>query len=118
MSIFSRILGHSKSTLRGLGIALGAAASAGIVGAAQQFAQTGQVSDMKPYIAAAVAAAVPAVVGAFSEDEAPKPSLSDAATRAATAIEEAGTLYASRKADEVIAKLQEQIAEATAVPTK
>ncbi len=109
MNIFKNILGHAKSTTIGLITALGAAGAAGITGAATQFGQSGQTTDWKPYAAAAVAAAVPALVGAFSTDPAAKPALSESAQKAAAAIEAAGTAYAARKAEEVIVNLQRQL---------
>lgn len=108
MSIFKNVFGSIKSTLVGLLTAAGAATAAGVTGAATQFGQTGNTTDWKPYAAAAVAAAVPAIVGAFSKD--PQPPLSEPAQKAALAIEQAGQDYAAKKADEVIAKLQQQLA--------
>ena len=110
MNFLSRIFGHAQSTVKGLLTGLGTGAAAGAVAAATQFSQTGNVTDWKPYAAAAVAATVPAIVGAFSEDPAAPTPLSESAQKAAAAIEQAGQDYAARKADEVIAKLQEQLA--------
>lgn len=108
MSIWGNILGSMKSTLAGLLTSAAAVAAAGATGAATQFGQTGNTTDWKPYAAAAVASAIPALVGAFSKD--PAPPLSEPAQKAAIAIEQAGETYAARKADEVIAKLQDQLA--------
>lgn len=104
--MFKNVFGSIKSTLFGLFTAAAAVAAAGATGAATQFGQSGQTTDWKPYAAAAVAAAVPALVGAFSKD--PQP-LSEPAQKAAIAIEQAGQDYAAKKADEVIAQLNEQL---------
>lgn len=112
MSIFSNILGHGKSTLVGLLTALGAAAAAGVTGAATQFGSNPQVTSWTPYAAAAVAAAVPALVGAFSKDPPPPTSYSQQAQKVAQAVEDAGAVYAAQKADQVIKDLQQQLGQA------
>lgn len=109
MSFFSNILGHTKSTLVGLLTSLGAAAAAGVTGAATQFGTSPQTTDWKPYAAAAVAAAVPAIVGAFSKDPPPAPAYSAQARQVAEAVDQASQEYAARKADEVIKNLQQQL---------
>lgn len=109
MSIFANIFGHAKSTLTGLLVALGAASAAGVTAAATQFGTNPQTTSWTPYAAAAVAAAVPALVGAFSKDPEQPKTLTKSAQMAAAAIEQAGTDYAARKADEVIANLQQQL---------
>lgn len=112
MSIFSNILGHGKSTLVGLLTALGAAAAAGVTGAATQFGQQPQTTDWKPYAAAAVAAAVPAIVGAFATDPPPPPTYSQQAQLVAVAIDQASKEYAAQKANQVIKDLQKQLGQA------
>ena len=107
MSIWGNVFGHAKSTLIGLLTSAAAVAAAGATGAATQFGNNPQVTDWKPYAAAAAAAAIPALVGAFSKD--PPATLSEPAQKAATAIEQAGRDYAAIKADEVIANLQKQL---------
>ena len=104
MSIWSNIFGSLKSTVKGLftGIGTGAVAAAG------QFASNPQTTDWKPYAAAALVAAVPAVVGALSKDES-QPVTSETAQKVAQAVEDAGKAYAAKKADEMIVKLQEQL---------
>lgn len=109
MSVFSSILGHGKSTLAGLLTSLGAVAAAGVTGAATQFGSSPQTTDWKPYAAAAMAAAVPALVGAFSKDPPPPPAYSQQAQAVAEAIDRASEDYAARKADEVIRYLQQQL---------
>lgn len=111
MSIWGNIFGHAKTTITGMLTALGAAAAAGVVGAAQQFGQSPQTTSWTPYAAAAVAAAVPALVGAFSKGEPTQPALSESAQKVAAAVEDAGAVYAAKKADEVIASLQQQLAQ-------
>lgn len=112
MSFFSSILGHGKSTLVGLLTSLGAVAAAGVTGAATQFGSSPQTTDWKPYAAAAVAAAVPAVVGAFAKDPPAAPAYSQQAQQVAEAIDRASQEYAARKADEVIRNLQQQLSQA------
>lgn len=107
MSILGNVFGHSKSTLKGLAVGVGSGLTAGVGAAAMEYKRTGNVSSWQPYALAAFAAAVPAIVGAFSKDE--KPAMSEPAQKAATAIEQAGRDYASIKADEVIANLQKQL---------
>ena len=112
MSIWGNILGHGKSTLVGLLTALGAATAAGVTGAATQFGNNPQVTSWTPYAAAAVAAAVPALVGAFSKDPPAAPSYSQQAQAVAVAIDRASQDYAAKKADEVILNLQKQLGQA------
>jgi len=109
MSFFANILGHGKSTLVGLLTGLGAAASAGVAGAAMQFSSNPQVASWTPYAVAAAAAAVPAFVGAFSKDAPPAPAYSAQARQVAEAVDQASQEYAARKADEVIKNLQQQL---------
>lgn len=112
MSIWGNVLGHGKSTLVGLLTAIGAAASAGVAGAAMQFGSNPQVTSWTPYAAAAAAAAVPALVGAFSKDPKPAPTYSDQAKQVAEAIDQASQAYAAQKADQVIRDLQRQLEQA------
>lgn len=109
MSIWGNILGHGKSTLVGLLTTLAAGSAAGVTAAATQFGQQPQTTDWRPYAAAAVAAAVPAIVGAFSKDPAPAPTYSQQARQVAEAIDQASQAYAAQKADEVIRNLQKQL---------
>lgn len=102
--MWDNIFGHLKSTVAGLFTGMGT----GAVAAAAQFASNPQTTDWKPYAGAALAALVPAVVGAFSKDADTVP---EPAKRVAQAVVDAGEAYAARKADEVIADLQAQLNE-------
>lgn len=102
--MWKNIFGSLKSTVKGLFTGIGA----GVVGAAGTFASNPQTTDWKPYAGAALAAAIPAVVGAFSQDDA-APEYSETAKKVAQSIDQATEAYAAKKADEVIAKMQEQL---------
>lgn len=110
-SLIGRVYGGAKSTVAGVVVAAGAGTAAAVTGAAAKFSENPQFVDWGPYAMAAAAAAVPAIVGTFSKDpEDAAPSLSETALKAGQAIDAAVTDYATKKTDEVIAKIQEQLA--------
>ena len=113
-SLIGRVYGGAKSTVTGIVVAAGAGTAAAVTGAAAKFSENPQFVDWTPYAMAGAAAAVPAIVGALTKDKEEVPTLSETAIKAGQAIDAAVTDYATKKTDEVIAKLQGQISELSA----
>lgn len=104
--MYERIFKNLFTTFGGLATA---AVTAGVGAAAQSFAQTGNTTDWKQYAGVAVAAAVPAVVGALMKDT---PKVDTSTQPAVDLIKQIQEQAVNQAMDNVTKQLQDQIKKA------